>query len=136
MFDLGWWEVVVIGVAALIFIGPKELPGALRTAGKFVSKARQMAREFQGNVEEMVRESELDEIKKQVDKVATGDLTRSIESQIDPKGEISSAFSPPTLPSLDTPSPLPPSLDAPSPSPPPTLPPPAAEPAPSPPRPS
>ncbi len=70
--------------------------------------------------------SELDEIKKQVDKVATGDLTRSIESQIDPKGEISSAFSPPTLPSFD----------APSTSPPPTLPPPAADPAPSPPRPS
>ena len=89
MFDLSWTEILVIGVAALIFIGPKELPGALRTAGKFVSKARQMAREFQGNVEEMVRKSELDEIKKQVDKVATGDLTRSIESQIDPKGEIS-----------------------------------------------
>jgi sec-independent protein translocase protein TatB len=127
MFDVSWTEIVVIGAAALIFIGPKELPGALRTAGKFVSKARQMAREFQGNVEEMVRESELDEIRKQVDKVSTGDLTRSIESHIDPKGDISSAFTPPTLPSLDAPSAPPPA--APSP-------PPAAEPPPAPPRPS
>jgi sec-independent protein translocase protein TatB len=130
MFDLSWTEILVIGVAALIFIGPKELPGALRTAGRFVSKARQMAREFQGNVQEMVRESELDEIKKQVDKVASGELTQSIESQLDPKGEISSALSPPQLPSLDSSMTPPPTTALPAPSAPPT------EAAPEPPRPS
>jgi sec-independent protein translocase protein TatB len=96
MFDLSMTEMLVIGVAALIFIGPKELPGALRTVGKFVSKARSMAREFQGSVQEMVRETELDEIKKQVDKVATGDYARAIETQIDPTGQINQALAPPS----------------------------------------
>ena len=105
MFDLSWTEILVIGAAALIFIGPKELPGALRTAGRFVSKARSMAREFQNNVEEMVRESELDELRKQVNSAASGDFVRDIEKQIDPKGEITSAFAPPELPSLESPPP-------------------------------
>ena len=95
MFDLSMTEMLVIGVAALIFIGPKELPGALRTVGKFVSKARGMAREFQGSVQEMVRETELDEIKKQVDKVTTGEYAHAIETQIDPTGQISQALAPP-----------------------------------------
>lgn len=103
MFDLSWTEILVIGTAALIFIGPKELPGALRTVGRFVSKARGMAREFQSNVEEMVRESELDELRKQVNSATSGDFARDIEKQIDPKGEIASAFAPPELPALDSP---------------------------------
>lgn len=105
MFDLSWTEILVIGAAALIFIRPKELPSALRTAGRFVSKARSMAREFQNNVEEMVRESELDELRKQVNSAASGDFARDIEKQIDPKGEITSAFAPPELPSLESPPP-------------------------------
>jgi len=103
MFDLSMTEMLVIGVAALIFIGPKELPGALRTIGKFVSKARGMAREFQGSVQEMVRETELDEIKKQVDKVATGDYARAIEQQIDPAGQINQALAPPSSTALNAP---------------------------------
>jgi len=103
MFDLSMTEMLVIGVAALIFIGPKELPGALRTIGKFVSKARGMAREFQGSVQEMVRESELDEIKKQVDKVTTGDYARAIEQHIDPTGQINSALAPPSTTALSAP---------------------------------
>lgn len=103
MFDLSMTEMLVIGVAALIFIGPKELPGALRTVGKFVSKARGMAREFQGSVQEMVRETELDEIKKQVDKVTTGEYTRSIEQQIDPTGEINQALAPPSSTAMSAP---------------------------------
>jgi sec-independent protein translocase protein TatB len=103
MFDLSWTEILLVGGAALIFIGPKELPGALRTIGKFVSKARGMAREFQGSVQEMVRESELDEIKKQVDKVSTGDYIGSIEKQIDPTGEINAALAPPPTSALSAP---------------------------------
>jgi sec-independent protein translocase protein TatB len=128
MFDISWTEILVIGAVALIFIGPKELPGALRTIGRFVSKARGMAREFQSNVEEMVRESELDDLRKQVSSAATGDFTREIEKQIDPKGDIAAAFAPPELPSLDSPAPSP----APGAGPPAPLPAPAPEPAPSP----
>ncbi|HEX2113053.1 MAG TPA: Sec-independent protein translocase protein TatB [Alphaproteobacteria bacterium] len=103
MFDLSWTEILIVGAAALIFIGPRELPGTLRTIGRFVSKARSMAREFQGSVQEMVRESELDEIKKQVDKVTTGDYVRSIEKEIDPTGEINSALAPPPVSDLSAP---------------------------------
>jgi sec-independent protein translocase protein TatB len=103
MFDLSWTEILVVGVVALIFIGPKELPNTLRTIGRFVSKARGMAREFQGSVQEMVRESELDEIKKQVDKVSTGDYMSSIEKQIDPTGEINAALQPPPASALSAP---------------------------------
>jgi len=89
MFD--WNELLVIGAAALIFIGPKELPGTLRTLGKFVAKARGMARDFQTNVDDMVREAELDEVKKQVQKLEYGGLEQMIQDSVDPKGRIQDA---------------------------------------------
>ena len=67
MFDIGWSELVVIGVVALIAIGPKELPGALRTLGQWMGKMRRMAAEFQGQFQEAMREAEMAELKKQVD---------------------------------------------------------------------
>ena len=66
MFDLSWTEILVIGGVAIIFIGPKELPNALRTLGQWAGKARGLAREFQGSVDDMVRESELDEVRQQI----------------------------------------------------------------------
>jgi sec-independent protein translocase protein TatB len=70
MFDIGWGEMVVIGVVALVAIGPKELPGVLRTAGKWVGKARRMAAEFQGQFNEALREAEMADLKKSFDEVA------------------------------------------------------------------
>lgn len=95
MFD--WNELLIIGAAALIFIGPKELPGTLRTIGKFVAKARGMAREFQTNVDDMVREAELDEVKKQVQKLEYGGFERMVQETVDPKGQISKALQAPDL---------------------------------------
>jgi sec-independent protein translocase protein TatB len=66
MFDIGAGELLVIGVVALIVIGPKELPAVLRQAGKFTSKMRQMAGEFRSQFDEAMRESELHEAKKQI----------------------------------------------------------------------
>jgi sec-independent protein translocase protein TatB len=71
MFDIGWSELVVIGVVALIAIGPKELPGALRTFGQWMGKVRRMAAEFQGQFQEAMREAEMADIKKQVDEMTT-----------------------------------------------------------------
>ena len=57
-------ELLLVAVAALIFIGPKDLPGALRTFGRWVAKVRGMARHFQSGVEAMIREAELEEMEK------------------------------------------------------------------------
>ena len=75
MFDIGWSELVLIGVVALIAIGPKELPGVLRMVGQWLGKARKMAAEFQGQFQEAMREAEMADLKKSFDEVkeaATG----------------------------------------------------------------
>jgi len=75
MFDIGWSELVVIAIVALIAIGPKELPGVLRMVGQWMGKARKMAAEFQGQFQEAMREAEMADLKKTFDEVkdaATG----------------------------------------------------------------
>src|SRR5712671_1141390 len=75
MFDIGWSELVVIAVVALIAIGPKELPAELRMVGQWMGKARKMAAEFQGQFQEAMREAEMADLKKSFDEVkeaATG----------------------------------------------------------------
>jgi len=69
MFDIGWSELVLIGVVALVAIGPKELPGVLRTVGQWMGKARKMAAEFQGQFQEAMREAEMADLKKSFDEV-------------------------------------------------------------------
>jgi sec-independent protein translocase protein TatB len=64
MFDVGGGELLVIGIVALVVIGPKELPGLLRTAGNAMNKVRRMAAEFRGQFDEAMREAELDQAKK------------------------------------------------------------------------
>jgi len=69
MFDMSWGEVMLIGGVALIVIGPKDLPKALRTVGQVTSRMRRMAGEFQAQFNEAVREAEFDEIRREVDGV-------------------------------------------------------------------
>jgi sec-independent protein translocase protein TatB len=69
MLDMSWGEIMVIGAVALIVIGPKDLPKALRTVGQMTGKLRRMASEFQGQFNEAIREAELDEVKKQLQSV-------------------------------------------------------------------
>jgi len=66
MLDMSWGEVMVIGAVALIVIGPKDLPRALRTVGQMTGKIRRMAAEFQGQFNEAMREAELDDVKRQI----------------------------------------------------------------------
>src|SRR3984885_1295039 len=70
MFDIGWSEFVVIGVVALIVIGPKELPPGLRTIGQWTTKIRRMAGEFQSQFQEAMREAEMADLKKSVDELS------------------------------------------------------------------
>ena len=71
MFDFNWGELILIGIVALVAIGPKELPGALRIVGQWVAKARRMANEFQNQFHEAMRVAELAEVKKEVDEMAS-----------------------------------------------------------------
>ena len=66
MFDLGWSELLLVAVLAIVFIGPKDLPRVMRTLGQYVGKMRAMAREFQNSFEDLARESELEELRQQV----------------------------------------------------------------------
>ena len=89
MFDIGWSELLVIGVVALIAIGPKELPGVLRMVGQWMGKMRRMASDFQGQFQEAMREAEMADIKKQVDDITTA---ASSVTNFDPLGDISKQF--------------------------------------------
>ena len=62
LFDIGWPELLLIGVVALVVIGPKDLPRAMRFVGNWVGKARGMARHFRSGLDEMVRQAELEEM--------------------------------------------------------------------------
>jgi sec-independent protein translocase protein TatB len=86
MFDIGWSELVVIGVVALIAIGPKELPGVLRTVGQYMGKVRRMASEFQSQFQEAMREAEMADIKKSVDEM-TESATKQF-TDFDPIGTV------------------------------------------------
>jgi sec-independent protein translocase protein TatB len=67
MFDIGWSELLVIAVVALIAIGPKELPGVLRNVGHWMGKVRRMAADFQSQFQEAMREAEMEDLKKHAD---------------------------------------------------------------------
>jgi sec-independent protein translocase protein TatB len=67
MFDVGWSELMVVAVILVVVVGPKDLPGVLRGLGRVTRKMRGMADEFRRGVDEFIRESELQELKKSVD---------------------------------------------------------------------
>lgn len=77
MFEIGWSELMLIGIVALIVIGPKELPGVLRTVGRTVTKLRRMAGEFQGQFQEALREADLADMRKEI-----SDATESARSTL------------------------------------------------------
>jgi len=84
MFDVSWGKLVIIGVVALIVIGPKELPTVLRTIGQWLGKIRRMAGEFQGQFQDAMREAEMADLKKQFD-----DTTSALNSALDPTSVVS-----------------------------------------------
>jgi sec-independent protein translocase protein TatB len=89
MFDIGWSELVVIAVVALIAIGPKELPAVLRTVGQYMGKIRRMASEFQGQFQEAMREAEMADLKKSVDEMT--DVAKGVHdsvSNFDPLADV------------------------------------------------
>src|SRR5476651_24717 len=102
MFGLGWGEMVVIGIVALIAIGPKELPTVLRSLGQWIGKIRRMANEFQGQFQEALREAELTDLKKHAEDI-TSDIT-NFDPMADTQKEMERAFDmPDPMKSADAP---------------------------------
>ncbi|HTW26400.1 MAG TPA: Sec-independent protein translocase protein TatB [Acetobacteraceae bacterium] len=88
MFDFAWSEIALIGVVALIAIGPKDMPGAVKAVSDVVKKARRMAAEFQTHVDDLVREADLHEVRQQINEIRGFDLRGTVERAIDEDGSL------------------------------------------------
>src|SRR6202047_3572055 len=101
--DFGWSELMLIGIVALVVIGPKDLPRALRVAGFWVRKARTLSRELQSSGEQMVREAELDEVHEQLKKASEINIDQEFRQAVDPTGSLAESLKPPELPNFSGP---------------------------------
>jgi sec-independent protein translocase protein TatB len=96
MLDIGWSEMAVIALVALVVIGPKDLPKAMKTAAFWVRKARKLASEFHSGIDQLVREAELEEARETIRSASRMNLGRTLEQTIDPTGEVNKALQAPT----------------------------------------
>ena len=102
---IGFSEILVLGLAALIFVGPKDLPMLMRKLGQFIGKGRRMAREFQSAFEDIARQSELDELKKEIEALKRSNMmTQAQEDLAAVEADINSAV----MRQSEAPSPPPP----------------------------
>ena len=92
MFDFAWSEFALIAVVAMIAIGPKDMPAAIRAVTGWVKKARRMAAEFQTHVDEMVREADLSEVRASINEIRNFDIRGEFEKTIDADGSIRATF--------------------------------------------
>jgi sec-independent protein translocase protein TatB len=95
MFDIGWSEMLIIGVVVLVVLGPKELPHALKTFSHWMRAARKLGSEFQSGVNEIVREAELEDAKRELQKISSHSISDKIEKAIDPSGDLKKAINEP-----------------------------------------
>jgi sec-independent protein translocase protein TatB len=95
MFGFSWAEICLILAVALIAIGPKDLPVAIRTVTGLMKKARGMAAEFQGHVDEMMREANLSDVKTEIGKLRRFDFKSEAEKFVDPDGALKQTFAKP-----------------------------------------
>jgi sec-independent protein translocase protein TatB len=98
LLDFGWSEILLIGVVALVVIGPKDLPKAMRVAGYWMRKARALSQEFHNSIDEVMREAELAEMRQELRKATEIDLGRTFHNTIDPDGSLPEQPKPPELP--------------------------------------
>ena len=97
MLDIGGWEFLLIAILGIIIIGPKELPGAIRTVTMFMRRARELARDFQSGIEEVAREAELDKLTDDIKEIAgqgtgAGALRDELQGVVDPDGTLAQAM--------------------------------------------
>ena len=83
MFDIGWSELLIIAVVAIVVVGPKDLPRLMRTFGHYAGKLRRAAADFQRQFEDAMRETELEEVKKAIDSVRSTETIVDLQAPID-----------------------------------------------------
>ena len=93
MLDIGGWEFLLIAILGIMIIGPKELPGAIRTVSMFVRRARELARDFQSGLEEVARDAELDKLTDDIKGIAgsdsgVGNFRNELLDAVDPDGNL------------------------------------------------
>jgi sec-independent protein translocase protein TatB len=93
MFDFAWSEIALIAGVALVVIGPKDLPVALRAISGFVKKARSMAVEFQTHVDEMMRDVDLKDVKASFNEIRNFDFRSTVAKAVDPDHTLRDTFS-------------------------------------------
>ena len=120
MFDFAWSEIALIGVVALVLIGPKDLPVAIKAVTAMIKKARRMAAEFQTHVDDMVKDADLKDVRDQIREIRSLDIRGTIARAVDKDGTIREALQdpirtppPPAVPMPSTPAadPVPPAAD-------------------------
>jgi sec-independent protein translocase protein TatB len=72
MLDIGWMELMVVGIVALLVVGPKELPSLLRTIGRYIGMAKRQADQFRAQFDEAIRDTEFEDLKKEMDDLRSG----------------------------------------------------------------
>jgi len=92
MFDIGWQELFLVAVVTILVVGPKELPRVLRSVTLGVRRIRAMASDFQSSVDDLAREADLDDLRKDLEKSADFDLESELEDAIDPTGEVTESL--------------------------------------------
>jgi sec-independent protein translocase protein TatB len=104
MFDFAWSEIALIAVVAVIFIGPKDMPVAIKAITGMIRKARRMAGEFQTHVDEMMRDADLQGVRESINEIRNFDIKGTVERAVDPDGSLRSTFETnPLMPDAATP---------------------------------
>lgn len=101
MLDIGWPELFLIAVVTIVVVGPRELPRVVRGVTGLIRKARGLADEFRGTLDDMAREADLEDIKKEVERAGKVDVAEEFEAAVDPSGDMDGVFD------LDEPAPPP-----------------------------
>lgn len=92
MLDFGWTELLLIAVVAVVVIGPKDLPKAMAGLADWIRKLRSMASDFQGQVDDMVKGTELEDVRKAAQGLNRYNVKRQLTNTIDPKGQMKKAL--------------------------------------------
>ncbi len=97
MFDLSWSHIGLFIVIALLVLGPKELPNAIRTGAQLLRTGRKLAGEFRSGMGELMREAELEETRQSIKQAVTEGLDKTIEEHVDDTGELKTALETPAI---------------------------------------